>query len=158
MLPEDDLRGVLGEEATAMEVFEPMLKPKPTPKLRLWDCSKRVSRDSNAGRSGLVSSMLLLGVIRTGIWYSVLVGVSGPEVLELEEKAGVLATERSMGGVLSKSSVELKLGPLSSGGEDPKRKSFCKLILENRREDLRLAVVGVGEAAWSRAWSCNETS
>jgi hypothetical protein len=65
-------------------------------------------------------------------------------VLELEEKAGVLATERSMGGELSKSSVELTL---SSGGEDPKRKSFCKLILENRREDLRLAVVGVGEAA-----------
>ena len=61
---------------------------------------------------------------------------------------GVARPESSKGREASSCAVE-------GGAEDEKENSLCRLIIEKRRIlDLVLVVVGVGEAAWSRASSC----
>lgn len=130
-MEEVDLRGVVGGEVEAVVEFEVefalvgfMLRPRPIPRSRLWVGSNIVE---SSGRGD-------------GSWHSALVGVSGQtgEVVELDAEAET-GTEVTMGVGRRVS------GPRSSLKENKLR----RLSLE----EIRLAVLGVGDEAESRSWS-----
>ncbi|SRR6266545_2373849 len=135
-----DLRGVVGEEEAEAEaefeyefaLVEFMVRPRPMPRSRLWVWSNNES--TIEGRGG-------------GTPNSTLVGVSGQagEVVEVEAEAETGMMGAGMGNTVSGSSSGVDSRSLKEN--KPRRLSLEK------REDMRLAVLGVGDDAESRSWS-----